>query len=139
MSDYVRIKALRIPLDKINMELIYAKLRQEDKDFMDDLSFYLEKFFPDLFSWRGTGKFTNSPTVTPYIDYVLDYEYGADGEYGRTRALYDSEKNKYRPVFQKIDPNVDMNFVCLVEFCWYNGSEAPDYYDDTNDPFYDEA
>ena len=139
MSDYVRIKALRIPLDKINMELIYAKLRQEDEDFMDDLSGYLEKFFPDLFSWRETGKFANSRTETPYIDYILDYEYGADGEYGRTRALYDSEKNKYRPVFQKIDPDVNMDLVRLVEFCWYNCTEAPDYYDDINDPFYDEV
>lgn len=25
----------------------------------------------------------------------------------------------------------------IVEFCWYNGCEAPDYYDDTKDSFYE--
>ena len=38
-------------------------------------------------------------------------------------------------------PEVDMNKVHLVEFCWYNCSEAPDYYsmDKGKDPFYEEV
>lgn len=139
MSDYVRIKALRIPRDKLDLEHIYTRLRQEDEDYEYDLEEYLVKLMPELFAYREIHKFCAAPTEEAYFDYVLDYEYGADGEYGRTRALYDSEKNKYRSVFQKIDPNVNMDFVRLVEFCWYNCSEAPDYYDDTNDPFYDEV
>ena len=31
-----------------------------------------------------------------------------------------------------------MDFVRLVEYCWYNGGEAPSYYDTTEDPFYKE-
>jgi hypothetical protein len=32
-----------------------------------------------------------------------------------------------------------MDDVRLVEFCWYNCSEAPDYYDEENDDFYKEV
>lgn len=139
MSDYVRIKALRIPRDKLDLEHIYARLRQEDEDYECDLNEYLESLFPELFNYREIGKFCSAPTEGDFIDYVLDYEYGAYGEYGKTRALYDTEKAKYLSVFQKLDPNVNMDFVRLVEFCWYNCSDAPDYYDDVNDPFYDEV
>ena len=65
--------------------------------------------------------------------------YDISKSYGKTRALTDREKAKYLPVFQQIDPDVNMNFVRLVEFCWYNCSEAPDYYDETDDPFYREV
>lgn len=138
MSDYVREKVLRVPMDRINFEHIKAKLRELDKDYDDDFSYYLETAFPDLFDYRSVNKFSVAPTTESYFDYVLDYEYGADGEYGKVRDLYDSEKAKYLPVFQQIDPNINMGDVKLVEFCWYNCCEAPDYYDTTNDPFYDE-
>lgn len=129
MSTYVREKVLRIPMEKLNIPLT--------EDEMDDLGWALEQKFPEIFDYARIGKFQLAPTVTNYIDYVLDYEYDADGEYGKTRALYQCEKDKYCPVFQQIDKNIDMDYVRLVEFCWYNGCEAPDYYDDVNDPFYD--
>lgn len=129
MSTYVREKVLRIPLEKLNIKLT--------EDERDDLGWGLEQKFPEIFGYADIGKFQLAPTETDYIDYVLDYEYDADGEYGKTRALYECEKDKYRPIFQQIDPNVIMNDVRLVEFCWYNGCEAPDYYDDLNDPFFD--
>lgn len=141
MSTYVREKVLRIPRYRMNFEHIVRKLEEKfpGEDVMDDLTYYLEETFPDLFDYGTVKKFQMSPTVEPFIDYVIDYEWDADGKYGKTRALYDSEKTKYTPVFQKIDPNINMDYVRLVEFCWYNGSEAPDYYDDTNDSFYDEV
>lgn len=141
MSTYVREKVLRIPRYRMNFAHIVRKLEEKfpGEDVMDDLTYYLEETFPDLFDYGTVKKFQMSPTVEPFIDYVIDYEWDADGEYGKTRALYDSEKTKYTPVFQKIDPNINMDYVRLVEFCWYNGSEAPDYYDDTNDSFYDEV
>ena len=131
MSDYVREKVLRIPLDRLN--LVFT----DDK--MDDLSWSIEKRFPDIFDYAKKGKFQLAPTRSQFVDYVLDYEYWADGEYGKTRALTEREKAKYRPFFQKINPDVDMDFVRLVEFCWYNCCEAPDYYDETKDSFYDEV
>lgn len=139
MSTYVREKVLRIPLEHVDMSYINGILAQKYDDYDDDFSFYLEREFPDVFDYATVGKFQVAPTERPFFDFVLDYEYDADGEYGKTRALSENEKRKYLPVFQKIDPNINMDWVRLVEFCWYNGTEADDYYDHTNDPFYDEV
>lgn len=140
MSTYVREKVLRIPRYKIDFAKIFHKLEEKypDDDIMADLGFYLEDVLPDLFDYAKKNKFQMSPTREPFIDYVLDYEWDCEGEYGKVRELYDSEKEKFRPIFQQLDPEIDMNAVRLVEFCWYNGSEAPDYYDITKDLFYEE-
>ena len=141
MSTYVREKVLRVPMERIDMSYIKNIIAEKypNENHEDDFSWYLESALPDVFDYATVGKFQVAPTESPFFDYVLDYEYDADGEYGKTRALYDSEKAKYLSVFQKIDPNIDMNYVRLVEFCWYNGCEADDYYDDVNDSFYDEV
>jgi hypothetical protein len=123
MSDYCRQKVLRVPC-----EFYGIKKR------------LLEEKHEELFGYGDIGKFQCAPTETDYIDYVLDYEYGEDcGEYGKQRPLYDSEKEKYAPIFRQIIPNIDMRHVRLVEYCWYNCCEAPDYYDDIDDPFYYEV
>ena len=141
MSTYVREKVLRIPREKMNFAHIVRKLEEKfpgDDVVMDDLGFYLEDGLPDLFDYGRINKFQMSPTCEPYIDYVLDYEWDCDGEYGKVRELYPSEKEKFRSTFEQLDPDINMDYVRLVEFCWYNGSEAPDYYDITKDPFYKE-
>lgn len=141
MSTYVREKVLRIPMEKVDFNFIKAAMKEKfpNEEIEDDFDFYLESTFPELFEYRTKNKFQMSPTCTPYLDYVLEYEWDADGEYGKTRSLTDREKNKYLPVFQKVDPNINMDWVRLVEFCWYNGCEADDYYDHMNDSFYDEV
>jgi hypothetical protein len=131
MSTYVREKVLRIPMDKLNISFT-----EEEKD---DLGWAIEKKFPDFFDYGTVGKFQLAPTCGNFVDLLLDKEWDAYGEYGKIRTLSDREKTKYLPEIQKIDPNVNMDFVRLVEFCWYNGCEAPDYYDETKDPFYDEV
>lgn len=141
MSTYVREKVLRIPMNKLDFSFIRAametKFPNEEIDY--DFEYYIEKTFPDLFDYGTEGKFQLAPTTEEFIDYVIDYEYDAEGEYGKTRALSDNEKAKYLPIFRQIDPSVNMDWVRLVEFCWYNCSEAPNYYDHMNDPFYDEV
>lgn len=141
MSTYVREKVLRIPIENVDMGYINKVLSEKfpDEDLEDDFSFYLEQGLPDLFAYGKVGKFQTAPTERVFFDYVLDYEYDAAGEFSKTRALTENEKRKYISVFQKIDPNINMDFVRLVEFCWYNGCEAEDAYDDVNDPFYDEV
>lgn len=134
MSDYHREKVLRIPFEDLGLNA---------KDF-NDLDYDLWQKFGDIFYWNGRriGKFESAPTRGYFIDFVLEDEYGADcGEWGKVRALTVPEKTKYTAVFQKINPDVDMNKVRLVEFCWYNCSEAPDYYsmDKKHDPFYEEV
>lgn len=140
MSTYVREKVLRIPRDKINFEYIIEEIQKKhpDEDVRDDLGCFLEFDLPELFDCGTEKKFQLSPTVEPFIDYVLDYEWDCDGSYGKVRELYDSEKEKFKPIFQQLDPNINMDYVRLVEFCWYNGGEAPSYYDITKDPFYKE-
>ena len=138
MSTYVREKVLRIPMERLNMNYIKNILAEKYDDYEDDFSYYLESEFPDIFDYATVGKFQTSPTEEPFIDYVLEYEWDADGEYGKTRALTDNEKRKYLSVFQKIDPDINMDYVRLVEFCWYDATEAPNYYDNTNDSFYNE-
>lgn len=141
MSTYVREKVLRIPMERIDTSYIENIIAEKypNEDCKDDFSWYLESALPDVFDYATVGKFQIAPTKSSFFDYVLEYEWDADGEYGKTRTLYESEKSKYLPVFQKIDSNVNMDFVRLVEFCWYNCSEADDYYDDVNDSFYDEV
>lgn len=128
MSTYVREKVLRIPFEKMGL----------NPDEYDDVGMELEEQFAGLFDYGEVGKFQFAPTDTWYIDYVLDYEWDADGEYGKTRALTEREKAAFDSVFRNIYPDVNMDDVRLVEFCWYNGTEAPDYYDEENDSFYDE-
>lgn len=145
MSTYVKEKVLRLPLEGFQLEdfkkMIIEKLEPfgitaEDVD--DDFVWAMEKAFPDICDYGNINKFQWSPTYPrQFIDFVLDYEYDCDGEYGKVRELYPSEKIKYLPIFQKLLPGLDsLDDVRLVEFCWYNGSEAPDYYDLKDDPFY---
>lgn len=124
MSDYCRMKVLRVPCDKYG---ISDPWELEEQHF-------------SLFSGNGVNRFKVAPTTRGFIDYILEDEYGVcDGDFGKTRALSDREKIKYELIFKSIIPDIDMNDVRLVEFCWYNCCEAPDYYDETNDPFYDEC
>ena len=128
-------------MEKLDFSFVRAAMKAKfpDEELDDDFEYYLEKALPNLFDYGTRGKFQLAPTTEEFIDYVIDYEYDAEGEYGKTRALSDNEKAKYLPIFQQIDPSVNMDWVRLVEFCWYNCSEAPNYYDHMNDPFYDEV
>lgn len=131
MSDYKREKVLRIPFEDLCLDIKES----------DDLSYDLWKKFGDIFYWCGSceGKFELAPTTRMFIDFVLESEYGSDcGDWGKVRELYPQEIDKYKKVFQKICPTVDMSKVRLVEFCWYNGCEAPNYYDPMEDDFYRE-
>jgi hypothetical protein len=149
MSTYVREKVLRLPIEGFQLEDFKKTIAEKAEEMLgepvddidDDLWYYTERAFPDIFDSGNRNKFQWSPTYPRrFIDYVLDYEWDCDGEYGKVRELYPSEKIKYLPVFQKLLPGLDsLDDVRLVEFCWYNGGEAPDYYDLKDDPFYKEV
>ena len=137
MSCYVREKVLRIPFDKLHKDWFAENFDLNDPDLRCNLE------FNPLFEYFHKDKnyFQASPTEEFFIDYVIDRDSDAcDGEWGKFRSLTVREQEKYRLVFQQIDPYIDMNDVHLVEYCWYNGTEAPDYYDDctSHDDFYDE-
>ena len=131
MSSYTREKVLRIPVT-------LSELHMEDSD---DLSYDLEEKYPMLFGYAQPKCFLFFLTEELFLDYVLEYEWDANGEYGKVRELYPSEKEKYKQIFQQILPDVNMDLIHLVEFCWYNCSEAPSYYsmDKRKDKFYKEV
>ena len=133
MSSYVREKVLRVPVDCINLDYIKSKVNTDDLCDEEDLYELVDSYLSIL------DKFEISPTYEFFIDYVLEYDYEGSGDYGKIRSLYESEKEKYLPVFKQLDPEIDMNNVRLVEFCWYNGTEAPSYYNDLDDSFYKEV
>jgi len=140
MSDYIRNKVLRVPVEKVDLSEFIDILKGRNR--YDKDSFYCDLIdeFPDLFKWGDEYSFTIAPTKNKwFIDYILESNYGANSDsFGKTRTLYDNEKKKYLSKFQILDENINMDDVRLVEYCYYNGSEAPDYYDE-KDPFYDEV
>lgn len=128
MSDYVRQKVIRYPVEPSYFEIN----RLGD---LDD-----NKKYKDLLGYAQPNRFQVAPTDKGFIDYVLlnKYSEGSD-DWGKTRELTEKEKDKYRPLFQKIIPDVDMDKARLVDYCWYNCCEAPNYYEITTDSFYDEV
>ena len=89
MSSYVREKVLRVPATAAIEDYLKSLMSEEDReDWADELEYKLR----DLFGYADIGKFQRAPTVELFIDFVLEYEYDADGEYGYVRELYDNEK-----------------------------------------------
>ena len=124
MSDYVKHKVLRIPWEKTNLP-----------DY-EDIGYEYQKRYPELFGYADIGKFQIAPTEKLFLDYVIDYDYGYEGEYGKSRKLYPCEKEHFLPIFRQIVPELkNMEDVRLVEYSWYNGTDAPNYYDPIEDPF----
>lgn len=132
MSCYCKMKVLRIPYEP-------EAWGWKDLDPDEESWEYVEKHFSeDVFDPYGTKlhTFRFAPTESPFVDYILEYDDDSDGEYGKVRELYNSEEDRYRDIFQQLG-TIDMDKVRLVEFCWYNATDAPDYYDIESDPFYD--
>lgn len=132
MSCYCKMKVLRIPYEP--QEWGWTDL---DPD-MDSWEYVERHFSEDVFDpfRRKLHTFTFAPTERELVDYILEYDGDSDGEYGKVRELYTIESEKYLDTFRQLG-TIDMDKVRLVEFCWYNATEAPDYYDIEDDPFYD--
>lgn len=131
MSTYVREKVLRIPYEKTGWQH-----RFKDVDAARE---YCEQNFKSLFEYGKVGKFQFAPTESTFIDFVIEREYDAnDGEWGKVRELYQNEFNIFARLFAQIMPAAEFSAIRVVEFCWYNCSEADDYYEYSEDPFYKE-
>ena len=77
-----------------------------------------------------------------YLDYVLEYSYGEEcGEWGKVRRLSEGETDRWCLKVQEIFPGSEIkreNFR-VVDYCYYNCCEPPDYFDERYDSFYDEV
>lgn len=116
MSYYCEEKVIRMKFDVL-----------EARKQGIDSKWELEDIYPNLFG-IGVNRFEVAPTEEDYIDYVLETGKG-EGEFGSSRLLTKEELEKYLPLFQKIYPKVQPKDLRYVHFCWYNCSEADDYFD----------
>lgn len=125
MSSYERNKVIRM------------KARHQELG-VDDI-WDLEDKYPELFGVGiNAGELTIAPTEERFVDYILEHDHNSCSEFGRSRKLTEKEAEKYIEIFKQINPNVKADDLRYVDYCWYNCTEAPDYFDETSDNFYDE-
>ena len=122
MSDYSRYKVLRVPTEKYGIENLEEFENQHSSVFKRDVGFFMV-----------------APTNKTFIDFVIEKGFNDEyGEYGKVRNLTPAERIKYYDIFRMIIPNIHMEDVQLIDYCWYDCSEAPDYYGFEDNPFYKE-
>lgn len=117
MSDYYHLKVIRMRAD----------LERLGVDDIWDLE--EKKEFKELFDSKQEHHMTIAPTEERFIDYVIFDRCEGLGDFGFARMLTESEIQKYLPLFQQLDPTVKPDELRLVEYCFYNCSEAPDYFE----------
>lgn len=128
MSDYVRKKCVRF---KIPQNIIEG-LKNDDDWIMDLL---LEKF-----QLKNNYNVKNDFTINDglnyendkyeyFLDYQLDYEYGASGDFENVRLLTDTEFEKYSRMFEKYFNEIGRDELRLVNYSYYNGCDEPSIYE----------
>lgn len=131
MSDYVRVKAVRY---KIPKEII-EKVKSRKEDFwVDDIAEHFNKE-KEVINTKynnqknnlniGSGLNYETDKYEYFIDFILDYEYGASGDFENVRELTEKEYNKYKEIFEKVIPNIKLGELRLVHYCYYNGVDEP--------------
>ena len=115
MSDYryMRVIRCKVDMNKIGVSYIWD----------------LEDKFPDLFDISLPRYFVKAPVEEEnYLDYVLESKVSYGEDWGKSRYLTDNEAVKYLALFSQIYPDVERKDLRAVEFCWYDCSEAPLYF-----------
>lgn len=119
MSDYRHMRVIRckVDMDKIGV----SSLWDLENKFSE---------FSDLFDMNFSRYFTKAPVEEEnYLDYVLESKGSYNGgSWGKSRYLTDNEAAKYLTLFSMIYPDVERKDLRAVEFCWYDCSEAPLYF-----------
>ena len=121
MSARIKMSVLRVPCECVGIDDPWAFSEEH------------EEFFP---AGGPCPHFAVSPTVRGFIDYVLSERICREESYGKTRGLTPAEQRKYAPALRALFPQINMEDVRFVEFCWYDGCEAPDYYEGNQDNLY---
>jgi len=123
MSDYVHNKVVRMKFP----QSILSKCKTDDAF---DCYTYLKEKLGDLFD-KGIGSFQIQwGEATPYLDYVIYHTYGEEsGDWGIIRMLSDKEYTLISIKILKLGELVLKSDLRYVDYCYYNCSEAPDYFD----------
>ena len=146
MSTYVYTKAVRY---RIEEPLLSMQFKDEENGYEENIREYLDGF-TDLVDYNEPGKFSTNYGVSmrkneSYIDFIVKYEWDACGDYARARELTAKELDKYIPKFKELFekanlpcPDLNVDTLRVVEYCYYNGSDAPICFD-LEDEFHEEV
>lgn len=128
MSDYVRKKCVRFKIPQNIIEEL-----KNDYDWLVDL--LLEKFQLED-SYDTENDFTindgydyDNRKEDYFLDYQLEYEYGASGDFESVRLLTDTEFEKYSRMFAKYFNEIGRDELRLVHYSYYNGCDEPSVYE----------
>ncbi len=122
MSSYVSKKAIRYKIKK--------KLSDEERDKLWDYRFDDEKTLKQDYNLNYDMEFDVSMNED-YLDIVLKKTYDTIcGDFGISRELTQEEIDKYLPDFQKISTDIKSNDLRYVFYCYYNGTDAPNCFDE---------
>lgn len=128
MSDYVRKKCVRF---KIPQNII-DKLKNED-EWLEDLllkEYNVKENFNTVNNFVINSGLNNKNNEYEYfLDYQLDYEYGAGGDFESVRLLTDNEFKKYSRMFAKYFSEIGRDELRLVDYGYYNGVDEPSVYE----------
>ena len=134
MSDYVKKRAIRYKLKTQEIQDFEKLLIDDDSEWLPEL---LLQYFQleDDYNLGNKKDFTigfgcdyaNGDEI--YVDYLLEYEYGANGDYVSSRELTKEENDKYLPMFKERFPSLDIDELHYVDYCYYNAVDEPAVYD----------
>lgn len=127
MSYYVRKKCVRF---KIPQNII-DKLKNDDDWIVDLLQqkYNVKERFNTVNDFTiGYGEDFDNDKTDYFLDYQLDYEYGASGDFENVRLLTDTEFEKYSRMFAKYFNEIGRDELRLVHYCYYNGCDEPSVY-----------
>lgn len=127
MSDYVHYKVVRLPFPKE----IMSKCNVDD---ICDCEPYLKKLVGELWDKKKKNRFQLECTNKGYyIDWIYYSTYGEEsGDFGFVRLLTQKELDVIKPYFDKLGVAYKDEDLRVVNYCYYNCCEAPDYYNIEN-------
>ena len=130
MSTYVYKKAVRyrIPEDKLeSFKDGYGCIDVWDKSLTKKYG------LGDKFEFDGGLNF-DTHEYEYYLDKVGEEIWDEiSGDFTHSRLLSEKEVTHHLKEFQKFDPNIKDSDLRAVEYCYYNGVDAPACYDIIND------
>lgn len=125
MSDYVRKKAVRF---KIPKNIIEELKKENPNEWEVDLLVNKYKVKESYDAEREEFAIS-SGEYEYFLDYMLDYEYGASGDFENVRLLTDEEFKKYSRKFAVYFNEIGRDELRLVHYCYYNGVDEPSVYE----------
>ena len=128
MSDYKHEKVVRLPFPE-------EDFKTNDPNDDSDRDEYLSKISGDLYEVNGKNSFQLGYSDEGYyIDWCYYSTYGEEsGDYGNARLLTEKELEVIKPYFDKIGVKYKDEELRVVDYCYYNGCEPPDYYEIANE------